>query len=259
MPAESSALIGHTGFVGSNLAAATDFTDYFNSKNIEEIRQRSFNLVVCAGVAAVKWRANQDPDEDLAAIERLLAPLRTINAERFVLISTVDVYPNPCGVDEATDPHGTANHAYGSHRLMIEDFVREYFKNHHIVRLPGLFGPGLKKNVIYDLLHAHQLDVINPASEFQYYNLARLWSDLQEIITRRLPLVNLATEPLATATIIERFFSSLLVGCAPSPFSRYDMRTRYADLRDHSGCYLYSAKEILEDLGQFIAGERQPA
>jgi hypothetical protein len=44
---------------------------------------------------AAKWIANQKPVEDLATIERLMhAPLGR-EADRFVLISTVDVYPRP--------------------------------------------------------------------------------------------------------------------------------------------------------------------
>src|SRR5581483_3428399 len=38
------ALIGHTGFVGGNLAAQHPFHTWFNSKNIEAIRGHRFEL-----------------------------------------------------------------------------------------------------------------------------------------------------------------------------------------------------------------------
>ena len=44
-----SALIGHTGFVGGNIAANAQFTDCYNSKNIAEIRGKSYDMIVCAG------------------------------------------------------------------------------------------------------------------------------------------------------------------------------------------------------------------
>jgi hypothetical protein len=56
----SSALIGHTGFVGSNLADQCNYSDCFNSKNISEMRGRSFDLVVCAGIQAKKWRVGSE-------------------------------------------------------------------------------------------------------------------------------------------------------------------------------------------------------
>ena len=58
------ALIGHTGFVGSNLASQHGYTDCFNSRNIGEIAGRCYDTVVCAGVQAVKYWANQHPEED---------------------------------------------------------------------------------------------------------------------------------------------------------------------------------------------------
>ena len=51
----SSAIIGNTGFVGSNLIRQRHFDAFYNSKNIET---KSFDLVICAGVPAVKWLAN---------------------------------------------------------------------------------------------------------------------------------------------------------------------------------------------------------
>ena len=50
-------LIGYTGFVGGNLARQYAFDDCYNSRNIEQIRGRSYDLVVCCGVSAVKWQA----------------------------------------------------------------------------------------------------------------------------------------------------------------------------------------------------------
>ena len=46
------ALIGHTGFVGSNLTNKHTFPALFNSTNIEEMRGGTFDSVVCAGVQA---------------------------------------------------------------------------------------------------------------------------------------------------------------------------------------------------------------
>lgn len=138
------ALIGHTGFVGANLAHQHRFDANFNSKNIWEIHGSSFELLVIAGVQAKKWWANLHPQEDWAQIQSLLDPLAKVQAAEVVLISTIDVLPLHAGTNEDTDPHFYENHAYGRHRLRVEDRVRSMFDVVKVVRLPGLFGAGLK-------------------------------------------------------------------------------------------------------------------
>src|SRR3954462_10163963 len=96
------ALIGATGFVGGTLLRQSSFSDLYHSRNIDEIRGRSYDLVVCAGARAEKWKANQDPETDRAAIARLSRPLAEARRGVGVLISTIDVYPEPVAVDEDT-------------------------------------------------------------------------------------------------------------------------------------------------------------
>src|SRR5262245_60806077 len=113
----ASALIGHTGFVGGNLRSQGRYTELYNSKNIADIAGRSFELVVSAGCRAAKWLANKEPEADRAGIEPLKRALERVEAERFVLISTVDVYPQPVGVDESFEPPLEGAQPYGRHRL----------------------------------------------------------------------------------------------------------------------------------------------
>src|SRR5215469_14786624 len=95
-------LIGHTGYVGGTLARSVCRAAMYNSKNIDSIRGRSFDLLVCAGVSAVKWLANKDPEADRAGIARLTDALAEVQAREFVLVSTIDVYPDPSStLDEA--------------------------------------------------------------------------------------------------------------------------------------------------------------
>lgn len=112
-----------------------------------------FDTIVCSGVSAVKWLANKDPETDLRRIEELQTSLRSVKASLFILVSTVDVYPDTQGVDEEYDCSLKPTHPYGAHRLAFEQFCRDTFPECYIVRLPALFGEGLKKNVIFDLLN----------------------------------------------------------------------------------------------------------
>ena len=249
-------LIGYTGFVGSNLAQQRHYNILINSKNFHTLENKNFDRIVCAGVAAVKWKANKDPETDLAHIRELMDVLKSVHAKKFILISTIDVYSVNSGVDEDFDCHNPQHHAYGRHRLLFEDFCKEHFKDILIVRLPGLFGKGIKKNVIFDLLNDNCLEMINPESSFQYYYLKNLSDDIERAEKAGLHLINLFTEPITTAEIISRFFPGKKVGMNASPKGSYDMHTKHADLRGLTGAYLYTAKEVMDQLGDFIAEYR---
>src|SRR6185503_13593897 len=101
-----------------------------------------------------------------------------VRARAAVLISTVDVYPQSVDVDEDTPVNVEAHHAYGKHRFLLERFFVERFDT-LVVRLPGLYGDGLKKNAIYDLLHDNQVEKIDSEGRFQFYGLDRLWGDVE--------------------------------------------------------------------------------
>src|SRR5262249_16888195 len=144
---------------------------------------------------AAKWLANREPERDRAVLDRLLADLAQVQARRVVLISTVDVYPRSVDVDETTPIDVVDHHAYGKHRRVLEEAGAARFPGAMVVRLPALFGPGLKKNAVYDLLHDNDVHKIPSAGEFQFYNLERLWGDLQTALQAGLTLVNFATAP----------------------------------------------------------------
>lgn len=245
------ALIGNTGFVGGNLLRQRQFDALYHSRNIDEIRGRSFDEITCAAAPAEKWKANADPARDRESIGRLTSALAEARATRFILISTVDVYPIPRAVDETTVIDRSAQAPYGRHRLELEDFVRERF-NAHVLRLPALFGPGLKKNAIYDLIHDHETEKIDGRGIFQFYDLTRLATDIDACVRYALPLVNFGTEPVAIADIARTcFHRELRPGTAPdSP--RYDMRSIHARLWNRGDGYLYGRGEIETALSRFV-------
>jgi hypothetical protein len=256
---KTTALIGHTGFVGGNLARQFSFDECFNSKNIVKIRGREFDLLVCAGVSAMKWWANQHPAEDKAQIDALLSNLASASAKKVVVLSTIDVYPRSNVVDESFDCHSVPNHAYGTHRLYFEEAMQNRFEEVTVVRISGVFGPGLKKNVIYDLLHDNCLDVVNPESFFQYYNVSHLWRDLERLDRTGIRLINFVTEPVRTGDIIDRFFSGKRVGDKAASTVHYDVRTLHSNEFNGPPHYLARASDVMVDLGNFVDSVRSGA
>jgi NAD dependent epimerase/dehydratase family len=251
----TSALIGCSGFVGGSLAAAEPFDLLVNRSNLESLKGRSLDRLVCAGLPAAKWIANQKPDEDAHNIRRLEATLREVRSKSVLLISTIDVYPRTQSADETYDCRLEPNHAYGTNRLAFEHFIRDQFSYACIVRLPALFGRGLRKNVVYDLLHDNRLDRINQDSRFQWYPLQKLPSDLAIVEALGLRLVNLFTEPVETRRILE-LFPDKVTGQSPDPSAHYDLHTRHGIHFGGSEQYVMDRSAVLAALREFIRSER---
>ena len=144
-------LVGSTGFVGGNLMAAHTFDAAYHSTDVAEGFGCRNELVVYAGVPAAMFLANRDPAADLAVMAAARENLRRLAPRRLVLISSIAVYRDSRGKDEASPMETEGLPPYGANRLQLEQWVREDFPGALIVRLPALYGKGLKKNFLYDL------------------------------------------------------------------------------------------------------------
>lgn len=149
----NTAIVGYTGFVGSNIAKKHQFEKKYNSKNIEEAFGTKPDLLVFAGVRAEKFIANSEPERDLQSMKEAISNIQKINPKQLVLISTIDVYENPVSVTEDAEIDTKNLQAYGANRYILEQSLRDIYPQMTILRLPGLFGENLKKNFIYDYLH----------------------------------------------------------------------------------------------------------
>lgn len=249
------ALIGYTGFVGTTLLRQRPFQHLFRSTNIGEVRGRRFDLVVCAGAPAQKWIANRDPKGDEANILRLIDHLDTMNCGRFVLISTVDVFGNPDGVDESTPPEESGLHPYGLNRLILERFVEKKFAGTLIIRLPGLVGAGLRKNVIFDFLNDNNLSTIDSRGVFQFYPIVNLWADIEVALSSDLSLLHLTAAPISVTEVARAGFGRAFdQEVVPQP-ARYDLRSRHASLYGVDGPYRYSHRETILAIRAYAQSE----
>lgn len=251
----SDALIGHSGFVGTTLLRQRPFDALYRSTNAGTMAGQDFDLVVCAGVPAQKWIANRDPERDRQGIESLIACLRQMRARRFVLISTVDVFRNPDGPDEATPVDESGLHPYGLHRRMLESFVDSHFASRLVVRLPGLVGPGLRKNVIFDLLNGNNLPAIDGRAIYQFYPMVNLWHDIDTALRMELELVHLSAEPISVAEVARDGFGMVFDQQLAGTPARYDLRSRHAAGFGGTGPYLYSKRETLQAIRAYAQSE----
>lgn len=245
-------LIGYSGFVGSNILRKTSFKKLYNSNNIEEIQNIEFHTVVCVGAYGTKWKANKYPDEDLESIEYLIENLKTIKAEKLILISTVDVYPVPYEVDE--DSYIDLNELlpYGKHRRLLELFVANNY-NATIVRLPTIFGPGIKKNIIFDLMNNRHFNSIKKNSIYQFYNLSHLWADINKAVINNIQILNIATEPVSIVEVGQACFNiDLSKNDEDNNAPNYNMCSQYDTLWNHNQSYLYTKDDQLQEIAEFV-------
>ncbi|MCM1182311.1 MAG: NAD(P)-dependent oxidoreductase [Roseburia sp.] len=156
------ALVGYTGFVGSNIyaRARNRIEGVFDSKNIEKAYGLEPELLIYAGLRAEKYLANSEPEKDLSRMLQACENIRQINPKKPVLISTIDVYKNPVCVDEESSPlfdgvgdTGAGVQPYGLNRYYFEAWLKKEYPDALIIRLPALYGLHIKKNFIYDLIN----------------------------------------------------------------------------------------------------------
>lgn len=251
------ALIGYTGFVGSTLLRARSFDACFRSTDIDAIRGRRFGTIYCCGAPAEKWRANKDPQEDRARLATLTGALRDVEAERFVLISTIDVYPHPAAVDERSPIDESMSRPYGLHRFQLETFCANRF-NTTVIRLPGLYGHGLKKNAIFDLLNDRPVDAIPGNARFQFYDVTRLHGDIERILAAGVTTANITSEPVAISDVATQVFGRTMP-MPPTPSApAYDVRSIHAGLVNGRDGYWFSALDVITGIKAFVASERTP-
>lgn len=303
-------LVGSTGFVGGNLLAKHTFAAECHSSDITAQYGTRPDLCVYAGVPAAMFLANADPEADLAVMRAARENIRQIAPKRLVLISSIAVLADSRGVYEDSPVQDTEGlPAYGKNRLQLERWVREDFPDALIVRLPALYGAGLRKNFLFDLhtitpamlrpekyselaaksplvksaytladngfykLNAtadpaalraffaandfNALAFTDARSRYQFYNLGRLWSDMEAARAADVKLLHLCTPPVSAAEVY-----TAVTGKAdwhnelPKPPFDYDLRSRHAALLGGSGDYLCTKQQELDDITRFMRSWR---
>lgn len=303
-------LVGSTGFVGGNLLAGHTFAAECHSSDITAQYGTRPDLCVYAGVPAAMFLANADPEADLAVMRAARENIRQIAPKRLVLISSIAVLADSRGVYEDSPAQDTESlPAYGKNRLQLERWVREDFPDALIVRLPALYGAGIRKNFLFDLhtitpamlrpekyselaaksplvksaytladngfyklngtadpvaLRAffaandfNALAFTDARSRYQFYNLGRLWSDMEAARAADVKLLHLCTPPVSAAEVYTAVTGKTdWHNELPKPPFDYDLRSRHAALLGGSGDYLCTKQQELDDITRFMRSWR---
>jgi sugar phosphate isomerase/epimerase len=246
-------LFGYSGFVGMNLQQFYKFDYFFNSKNYNDAKNLEIDILFFASLPATKWYINKNPEQDLITINTLIEILKTMKIKKIILISTIDIYDTTDSqINEDYLPNFNNNHTYGKHRYIFEQFIIDNFIDYHIIRLPALFGLGLKKNIIYDLLNNNQIENISPYTHFQWYDLNWLKNDIDIVINNNLKICNLFTEPIYTLDITNLFNYSIDLFKNKSEL-KYNLKTKYSNLfKSNINGYIRNKEKVLNNIKEFI-------
>jgi nucleoside-diphosphate-sugar epimerase len=242
------ALIGYTGFVGKNLNKER-FSEFINSKNIGEYRHQKFDLLVISAGDARKWYANKHPSEDMLHMLKLFNDVKNIAAKKVVVMSTIDVYPdNLPGLSYNENSTSYSDLPYGINRLMFEKLIAGHYDDVSVIRLPGLFGRELKKNIIFDLCNdrADQLTNYNLDSKYQYFNLKDLDEKIDFVIEKSHHILNMATEPISIREIANYIGVPESLFSTTSNIASYDIRSVHAESN-----YFFDKATVLESIRGF--------
>jgi len=226
------ALIGHTGLIGTVLSAGIDIDQTYNSTNIDQIQHGEFDTVYCAAPSGNRLQAGCEPDQDNQNIQRLVNNLRTVSANRFVLISSVDTVYAPDSV-------------YGSNRRSLEHFALIQFELCHVVRLCTLIHSTISKNLLFDIRHRQYLDRVNGAVVRQYYPLSRLCTDIATVIQHDIREINLVSEPVSDSEMMQQFCADVVLN--NEPVLPYDLHSQ-----EPFGQYVLSKSQVFKHVTEYM-------
>jgi len=240
------ALIGYTGFIGSNLLNFDNNLIKYNSKNIHKIKNQKFNLVICAGTSSKIWLAKKKPLEDKRKIKNLMNNLKFIKANKFVLISTCEIYGNKKNCLENNDNVQNINTNYGLNRYLLEKFVEKKFNNHFILRLPIVYGKNFKKNCIYDLINNNEIHKLNGSDLIQIYDVKNLKKHIKYVIKNNIKKLNISSKPIKLGVISKKFFNIRLIN--KIKHRKINLKSIHGNNKE----YFLSQNKTLEDLALFL-------
>jgi UDP-glucose 4-epimerase len=171
-------IIGSLGFIGSSLKLAlsekhdvhgADIFNY-NSKNytsvknsellVDLIKKNKYDLIInCSGSANVQFSFSSPYEDYNLNVNNVFLHLDNIKqyspCTKYLLLSSAAVYGNPKVFPVCENNSIAPISPYGYHKLAAENLCKEFNDIYNIqtliVRIFSAYGPGLKKQLFWDL------------------------------------------------------------------------------------------------------------
>jgi len=141
-------IIGHTGFVGQTVYEyLSNKHDVFGiNSQTKDIPNQKFDVIInCAG-SSKKYVAQKTPSEDFLMNANVFSTILKLKFKKLIHISSISVSDD-------------TNSNYAKSKAAAENWVKLYYPQSTILRLSGLVGPNLEKNVVFDIQNNRKLFV----------------------------------------------------------------------------------------------------
>ena len=96
------------------------------------------------------------------------------------------------------------------------------------------------------------LNFTDSRSVYQFYNLGRLWSDIQIALDKGIKLWHPATEPVSAGEVFKHLTGTDFVNELKGIPANYDYRTIYAKEFGGTDKYICDKKQVLDEIKGFI-------
>lgn len=211
-------IIGGEGFVGQAYVRLMQSLglphQVITRANREQFVGHSCDVLINANGNSRKFLADNDPVAEFeASVVSVVRSLADFKADRYVFLSSGDVYPTQNSPDETSEARvlDTCRMSrYGLHKYMAEMLVLSTHPKALVMRMGGFVGPGMKKNAIFDMLNDQPV-WLAPESELQFISTDTAASAVWELIRQGVfgEVVNLgATGTISLADVHRRLKSS---------------------------------------------------
>jgi nucleoside-diphosphate-sugar epimerase len=240
------AIVGHTGFIGSNLKFFYKSKHNFNSKNLRLINKHKYDLVILCAPSSKMWIANKFPHKDYHNIKKIINILKKTRTKKIALISTIEVYGKENNKNELSKVNKSLNSSYGKNRVYLEEFIKNFFRDFLIIRLPIVYGNNFTKNCIYDLKNKNNLNSLNGNDLIQLYNVKNLKKDIDFCLKKKIKLINISSKPIKLKFIAKKFF-----GIDLNLFKNSRIMMMKTSLFKKKK-YFYSQRQTINDLKYFL-------
>ena len=143
------AVFGANGFVGSAICRELEKIKKIvkvNRENYSQYKSENFNLIINSTMPAKRFWAKQNPELDYK--ETVLKTKNIISDFKFKKIIHISSVSARCQLDTT----------YGKNKKKSEDLVKN-LKEYLIIRLGPLYGMGLTKGVLIDMINDEKVHI----------------------------------------------------------------------------------------------------